>query len=344
MKGMGLFLFSSLATFAFAGVTVNSPSNGATVPTSVHYVATAESPACSKGVGGMGIFTAPYKLAYKVSGAKIDTYLSLSPGTYNTVVQEWDNCGWNAIKAVTITVGSSSGGGTTTTTSGGTFANLEEDSHWNGYALLPPGYGICGWCTPSGPGFTWSTQQGITSPSLSGKSMKFSIGGTAQFSDGLWNQKFTTRLADQKSVPNFHDFTYDVYFFGTDLSKSQALEFDINQFFGGLSFIWGHECRIAGGHEWDTWDNVNMHWVKSGIACNPVSNAWNHLTIHVQRTSGNHLLFKSITLNGVTHTLNRYDNPSKTSWYGMTINYQMDGDFAQHDYSVYLDKLNFTYK
>src|SRR2546430_11247538 len=98
-----IFLFPTLATFAFAGVTVKSPSNGATVPTSVHYIATAESPACSKGVGGMGIFTAPYKLAYKVSGAKIDTYLNLSPGTYNTVVQEWDNCGWNAIKAVTIT-------------------------------------------------------------------------------------------------------------------------------------------------------------------------------------------------------------------------------------------------
>src|SRR2546430_8030423 len=52
-----IFLFPTLATFAFAGVTVKSPSNGATVPTSVHYIATAESPACSKGVGGMGIFT-----------------------------------------------------------------------------------------------------------------------------------------------------------------------------------------------------------------------------------------------------------------------------------------------
>jgi hypothetical protein len=343
MKCVCIFLFATWATFAFGGVTVKSPSNGATVPTSVHYVATAESPACPKGVGGMGIYTAPFKLAYRVSGAKIDTFLNLSSGTHNTVVQEWDNCGWTATRSVTITVGQSSTGGTQTT-SGGTFANLEEDSHWNGYSLLPPSYHICGSCTPSGPGLTWSTQQGIASPSISGKSMKFSIGGTMQYADALWNQKFTTRLADSKTVPNFHDFTYDVYFFGTDLEKSQGLEFDINQFFGGHSFIWGHECRIAGGHEWDTWNNVQMHWVKSGIPCRPVSNKWNHLTIHVQRTSDNHLLFKSITLNGVTHTLNRYDKPSTTSWYGMTINYQMDGDVNQRDYSVYLDKVNFTYK
>jgi hypothetical protein len=37
----------------------------------------------------MGIYTAPYKLAYSVTGSKLDTYLTLSAGTYYTVVQEW---------------------------------------------------------------------------------------------------------------------------------------------------------------------------------------------------------------------------------------------------------------
>ena len=174
--------------------------------------------------------------------------------------------------------------------------------------------------------------------------MKFDIGGTMPFADILWNVKFTKHLPDENMVPTLSNFTYDVYFYGTNLETSQALEFDINQFFNGMSFIWGHECRIASGHEWDTWDNVRMHWVKSGIPCNPVSNAWNHLVIQVQRTSDNRLLFKSITLNGKTDTLNRYDNPSSTTWYGLTINYQMDGNSKQQPYSVYLDKLNFTYQ
>jgi len=332
------FLIVFWTTSAFAGVTVYSPSGGSTDSSPVHFVASGSSPDCSKGMGGMGIYTAPYKLAYKVSGSKIDTYLGLSNGTYNTVVQQWDNCGWTATKQVTITVGSGS------TSYTGAFANLQTDSHWNGYTLMPPSYNICGSCTPGGPAITYSTKQGIASPSLSGSAMQFSIGGTMQYGDVLWNQKFTSRLSDPSSVPNYHDFTYDVYFYGTDLQKSQALEFDINQFVNGKSFIWGHECRIASGHEWDTWDNGAMHWVKSGIPCNPKSNAWNHLTIHVQRTSDNHLYFKSITLNGYTASTGRYDSPTGTSWYGMTINYQMDGNQYHQSYSVYLDKLNFYYK
>jgi Phosphoesterase family len=52
----------------------------------------------------MGIYTAPYVLAYKVNGATLNTYLSLSPGTYYTVVQEWDNCGGATKTPITITV------------------------------------------------------------------------------------------------------------------------------------------------------------------------------------------------------------------------------------------------
>src|SRR5712692_4716484 len=51
---------------------------------------------------------------------------------------------------------------------------------------------------------------------------------------------------------------------------------------------WGHECRITGGHQWDIWDNQGQKWHPTGITCNPNNNAWNHLTIQVQRTSDNH--------------------------------------------------------
>jgi hypothetical protein len=68
------------------------------------------------------------------------------------------------------------------------------------------------------------------------------------------------------------------------------------------------------------------------------------LILHVQRTSDNHLLFESITLNAQTATLNRYDTPTATSWYGVTINYQIDGNRNQDAYAVFLDNLNFTYQ
>jgi hypothetical protein len=67
--------------------------------------------------------------------------------------------------------------------------------------------------------------------------------------------------------------------------------------------------------------------------------------IQVERTSGNQLKYQSITLNGVTHTLNwTYAPYSAPGWHGVTINYQMDGNYQQADYTVFVDKLNFTYQ
>jgi hypothetical protein len=230
------------------------------------------------------------------------------------------------------------------------FSNLQESSGWQGYGLTPPSYATC---SPSScDGIIYSMSQGIDSPSMSGNSTQYSLSGTTVYADALFNNHLIGDFSsqglpdnDHTLIPTYHSFTYDVYFYGTNLALSQALEFDINQFFDNQGFIWGHECRIAGGHEWDIWDNVNQHWVPTGIACNPNSNAWNHLTIQVQRTADNQLLFQSITLNGVTGTVNQYYNPGSTDgWYGITINYQMDGNYKQSPYSIYLDDLTFTYQ
>jgi hypothetical protein len=339
-----LALCLTWATSAFAGVFVSAPSNNSNVATTVQYVATANT-SCSKGIAAMGIYTAPGKLAYKVSGAKINTLLTLSPGTYHTVVQEWDHCGWSSTATVTINVGgsSSSSGG------GNTFTNLHQKGGWQGYALLPTSYAICSTCKPSGPQLVWWRGTGTNQPSSS--SIQHHIGGSTQYADALWNNHLIGDFSSQglhdyshTLIPSLHNFTYDVWFYVKNIALSQALEFDINQFFGGKGFIWGHECRIAGGHEWDIWDNVNTHWVKTGIPCNPIDNAWNHLVLQVQRTSNNQLLFKTITLNGKTATLNRTYNPGNGhNWYGVTVNYQQDGNKNQAPYDVYIDKFNFSY-
>jgi hypothetical protein len=325
-----------------SNVNVSAPANNSTVSTSVQYVATATT-SCSKGVAAIGIYTAPYKLAYTVKGASLNTSLSLSSGTYNTVVQEWDNCGNSAKTPITITVGSGNN------PQQHTFANLHQQNGWTGYALLPVSYAICGSCTSGGPQLTWSRTTGVSSPSMSGSATRHDIGGKTQYADALWNNHLIGDFSSQNLpdwnhtiVPTVHNFTYDVWFYATNIALSQALEFDINQFFSGQSFIWGHECRIAGGHQWDVWDNPAQKWHATGIPCNPV-NGWNHLVLQVQRTSGNQLLFQSISLNGQTANPNYTSSPTPTSWYGITINYQQDGNYAQQPYSIWLDKLNFTY-
>lgn len=338
-------LFAMLVTPAFADVSVSSPMNGSTVSAPVHYVATASS-SCAKGVSAVGIYTAPYQLAYVVNGSSLNTSLNLSPGTYNTVVQEWDNCGGATKTPITITVG-----GGDPPSGGGTFYSLQTDTPgWTGYALLPPSYNICSGCKSSGPNATWSWTPNVSNPSLDGKSTKTTIGGNEAFSDILWNNHLIGDFSSQglpdpnrTLAPSLHNFTYDLWFYLSNNTAPQALEFDINQFVNGKSFIWGHECRVAGGNEWDTWSDPGKHWVPSGIGCYPIM-GWNHLILKVQRTGDDQLLFQSISLNGVTHNLNRYDSPTDTSWYGITINYQIDGNRWQTPYQVYLDELNFTWQ
>src|SRR5262245_4481214 len=94
-KCLGVLLIATWAGSAFAGVTISAPTYGANVSSPVQFVASA-STSCSKGVAAMGIYPAPYDLKYKVTGAKINTSLSLNAGTYDVVVQEWDNCGGNS--------------------------------------------------------------------------------------------------------------------------------------------------------------------------------------------------------------------------------------------------------
>jgi hypothetical protein len=323
-----------------SGVYVTSPANNSTVGSPTNFVATATS-SCSAGVSSMGIYTAPNQLAYVVNGASLNTSLALAPGTYNATVQEWDRCGGAATTPVKITVAS-----------GKTFWNIHGGGGWNGYAQQPPNYSDCIGCTPSGPGTTWAMYQGNKSITVSGSSTQHNIGGNMPYSDVLWNNHLIGDLSSQglpdsnhTLVPTYHDFTYDVWFYSSNLNVSEALEFDINQFFNGMGFTWGHECRVEGGHEWDIWDNTHYKWIPTGIACNPLLNAWNHLTIQVSRTASNQLLYKTITLNGVSHTLNwTYAPFPAPGWWGITVNYQMDGDFKQTPYTVYIDKLNFTYE
>jgi len=272
-------------------------------------------------------------------------------GNFSFAISVSDSKGVSKQQALEISVASATTTGSSGGNGGKSFSSLQSSSGWGQYGQGPPSFVDC---SPSPcDGITFSMQQGIQTPSLSGQATAYSLGGTAPYTDGLWNNHLIGPFSSQglpdtnhTLAPSLHDFTYDVYFFGSNLALSQALEFDINQFFNSMGFIWGHECRIAGGNEWDVWNNQTAHWTPTGVPCFPNNNAWNHLTIKVQRTATNELLYESITLNGVTNNLNLTFPPGSApaNWYGVTVNYQMDGNYKQDSYSVYLDNLTFTYQ
>jgi 6-phosphogluconolactonase (cycloisomerase 2 family) len=93
-----------LALVAQPVVVVTSPVNGSSVNGPVNYVASAVSVDCPQGILAIRIYSAPYVEAFTGAGGNIDTYINLQPGTYNTVVQAWDNCGNVGKTDVTIDV------------------------------------------------------------------------------------------------------------------------------------------------------------------------------------------------------------------------------------------------
>src|SRR5579863_7834707 len=109
-----LAAITGIAAPAFATVTVSSPANNSTVTSPVQYVATATSSTCGSGVASMGIYV-NNQLQYVVNGNSLNTTLSLAPGSYYTVVEEWDNCGGADTQPVNITVGTAPASGVSVT-------------------------------------------------------------------------------------------------------------------------------------------------------------------------------------------------------------------------------------
>ena len=323
------------------GVWVSSPTNNSNVSVLTGFVATATS-YCPAGVAAMGIYVND-QLAYVSAGAKLDTQMTLAPGAQRAVIQEWDYCGGVSKSPVNLTV----------VATGNKLANLQMASNWKSSGQIAPLYDDCtdhptGGCA----GVTWSMAQGISSPSLSGKAAQFNVGGTTPYSDALfYNQligSFSTQgLPDtgHTLLPALHNFTYDADFFVPDTVDTQALEFDINWFMNSIGITWGTQCRVRGGNEWDLWDNVQAKWIPTGVSCNPLQGAWNHVTVKAQRAPDNSVIYQSITLNGVTANINKTYKPFAvpSDWYGVTVNFQLDGDDKQTPITAYVDNLSLMY-
>lgn len=319
-------------------ITISSPTNQSTVSPQTSFVATATSN-CPSGVTALGVLV-DQNLAYKGNGSSLNTQLTLTPGPHHAAVQSWDACGGGTTSPVDITV----------TSSGNVIENIQASGGWKSSGQIAPYYNDC---VPNCPGVSWSMEQNVASPSLSGKASRVDLGGDKPYSDVLYYNQLigdysTQGLPDLKRtlMPTLHDFTYDAYFYVPDGPHTQAMEFDINWFMHGVGITWGTECRIAGGNEWDIWDNVNAHWIPTGFACNPISNGWNHVVVNAQRGPNNEVIYQSITLNGNTSVLNKTYAPFQVpyNWFGVTVNYQMDGDRHQTGITSYVDKMNLSYK
>ena len=122
-------------------VTVRSPKEGSSGQSPVPFHASATSPSCSKGIAAIRIYTAPGVSAYNVKSDQLDAFIPLVPGSYNAVVQAWDNCGQVGKTAVNLTVAA--------------------DTGTHHYLYVVEGTGISGWKFNTATGAISPTGQGL---------------------------------------------------------------------------------------------------------------------------------------------------------------------------------------
>jgi len=180
--------------------------------------------------------------------------------------------------------------------------------------------------------------QNQLSPSLDGKSVKFSITPVAPYSDALWWKQLG-------AVNTATHFKYDIAFYLTTPQYAQALEFDANQANGKMRWVFGTQCNIkaAGGGHWDVWGNANGNWLSTGIPCAmPTALTWHHLTWEFQRTDTT-LTFVAFTYDGVTHYVNKTYTGKPSTVNELNTAFQMDAGKLMNAYSTWVDKVTLTY-
>jgi hypothetical protein len=271
---------------------------------------------------------------YLITASSLDTSVAMSAGTHSVVVQAWDSTGAVFKTPMTLIIGGSAppptGGGLPAPPAGAVVkGKIEQMAGWESCT-------VCAGANANGPVASYSMFAGQASPSLDGSSAKFSISGSIPYSDVLWWKQ----LGAADSATNLK---YDVDFYVTNPSVIQALEFDNNQSNGSHKFIYGTQCNIQGAGHWDVWGNAAGNWISTGIACSaPTAFQWHHLTWEFQRTATN-VIFVGLTYDGVTHYVNRSYPALGSSVHEMNVAFQMDGDFAMHAYSAWLDRVTLTY-
>jgi len=220
-----------------------------------------------------------------------------------------------------------------------TVYNIDQRTGWKG----------CDVCSgPGGAGTTttYAITQAISSPAMDGSAAKFTLTPSTSYQTALW----WNEVGGHDTATHL---VYDLYFYMTNPTAAQALEFDVNQtrVADATKYIFGTECDIRGTHTWRYYDNVGKKWVSTGVTCStPIGYQLNHLTIEFQRvaatsTTPAKLKWVAVTLNGLKIYLNgtSVSRPGTGSYSHLNAAFQMDANRAATAYSVWLDKVKLTY-
>ncbi|MGA7521376.1 MAG: hypothetical protein WBW84_02785 [Acidobacteriaceae bacterium] len=320
------------ATTSSGGITVSSPGNGTSVSSPFSLVANAST--CSgQAVSSLGYSLDSSSDTTIVNGTSVNTQVTAASGGHTLHVKSWGKSGASCSDSLSITVA-------------GTTATGDSVSAPTSATVVSSVQTLSGWTATHDTGMSGSASGStsvVSSPTVSGDSRKFSLSWS-----GSGGERFSKSFGDDRTSL---DFLYDGWVYIASSSGSIAnIEMDLNQTMpSGNTVIYGFQCDGYKG-TWDYSENKGTTakpvgaWVSTSVACNPASwsrNAWHHVQIEYSRAaSGGNITYKSVTLDGTTHTLNKTAFAARALGWGSSIvtNFQVDGR-GSGSATVYLDKL-----
>lgn len=287
---LAIIPFVCSAIPSFAGVVINSPSNGSTVGSP--FQLSAYTSLCSGqqvSATGYSLDSSTYTTIFKAPA--ITTNVSAAPGGHTLHVKAWGVSGAACVTDVGITVSSSAAAVPAYSSS---VSSIQTFGGWT--AVHDKG-------TPGGSS-GWSAI--TSSPSRTGAARKFAM--------NYWyygGERYSLTFGDDESASNFK---LDAWvFIPSSNSGLKNLELDLNQVLaGGQTVIYGMQCD-----GWsNTWDiSVNKGttskpwntWAHTSAPCNVhnwSTNTWHHVQLSYSRNETGWITYKSATLDGVSHSIN----------------------------------------
>jgi hypothetical protein len=321
-------LLGSVAVPAFAGIVINSPSNGANVSSTFTLSASA-SVCSSQSVSAMGFSFDNSPNNTIIASQTINTTVNGPSGTHTLHVKAWGPKGASCVSDVVVNVSSSAPSLVPNGAVG--VSALQASNSW----ITEHDTGTLG----SSTGATKLTN----SPSLSGTARQFY--STYNNNGG---QRYHVSFGDDESSTHF---VYDawVYLDGSAVNLAN-LELDMNQTqTNGTTIIFGFQCD-GWSSTWDytynkgTAANPIDAWGHTSQPCNPRNwsrNAWHHVQVSYQRNDTGWVTYNSVYLDGVQQNINVTAYSEFALGWGPTLltNLQVDGLGSSGSVNMYLDNV-----
>lgn len=328
---LAIYVFLFGGYIAAQTVTIYSPANGESVPTSVPIHAITDTAA-----DRMEVWVDSVKVAQQ-NGTSFVGHVTVSgSGTHRFVIVAAQ--GTNTVLAETVESIDVNTAPTVLSGLDDLFDDNSNDISTNG-------------CTNGAPTTFSVSHVGNPSPNLDGSSAKFLV---SQSGAGSYNCMYwLVRNALPGSVVQYVKYHFHIYIpsqpSGDSKQPLQAFEFEVQQRFNNVTYNMAWQVPYRGcstSCQWRIYDINAPGWMDSGISFTPLStDAWHEITaeFHIQNGVVYHdLLTVDGSISAPTQNFS-HAGKSKTSADQLTNAFQIDMDQYDDDFTNYIDEMDVTY-